>query len=151
LLLQRETRNLQSEKAQKIVSDCMVGDYSRMKNLHGLPVCAFLGFHSAVCWGRTEVHMFRSFSGSRAQYGDLTLLVVAEFNEWKVLVHGPGVAILGIRQFDGAKARAHAVEIAEAYLRERRGQEPPPADDVVWTPTDHDDWLVWHGTTVAAH
>jgi hypothetical protein len=93
--------------------------------------------------------MFRSFSGSKAQYGDLTLVVVAEFNEWKVLLHGPGVAILGSRQFDAEKARTHAVEIAQAYLRERRGQEPQPSEDVVWTATDHDDWLVWHGGTSA--
>jgi hypothetical protein len=94
--------------------------------------------------------MFRSFSGFRAEYGDLTLLVVAEFNEWKVLVHGPGVAIMGVRHFDAAKAKAHAVEIAEAYIRERRGQEPPPAESVVWSGTNHDDWLVWHGSGTAA-
>jgi hypothetical protein len=90
--------------------------------------------------------MFRSFSGCKAQCGDLTLVVVAEFNEWKVLVHGPGVAILGARQFDEAKARAHAAEIAESYLRERRSQESPAAKDLVWTKTDQDDWLVWHGS-----
>jgi hypothetical protein len=93
--------------------------------------------------------MFRSFTGCKAQYGDLTLVVVAEFNEWKVLVHGPAVAILGARQFDEGKARAHAAEIAETYFRERRKQEAPPAADLVWTKTDADDWLVWHGSTAA--
>jgi hypothetical protein len=91
--------------------------------------------------------MFRSFSGSKALYSGLTLVVVAEFNEWKVLVHGPGVAIIGARQFDSAKARAHAVEIAETYIRDLRGQDPPPVADIVWNATEHDDWLVWHGTT----
>ena len=91
--------------------------------------------------------MFRSFSGYKAQYDGLTLVVVAEFNEWKVLVHGPGVAILGARQFDGSKAKDHAAAIAEAYVRQRRGQEPPSIAELAWMPTEHDDWLVWHGTT----
>jgi hypothetical protein len=89
--------------------------------------------------------LFRSFSGFKAQCGYLTLVVVAEFNEWKVLVHGPGVAIMGARQFDQAKAKAHAEAIAESYLREFRKQDVSAAG-LVWVPTDHDDWLVFSGT-----
>ena len=78
--------------------------------------------------------MFRSFSGFKAQCSDLTLVVVAEFNEWKVLVHGPGVAIMGGRLFDQTKARAQAEMIAESYLREVRQQEVSTAG-LKWGPT----------------
>src|SRR5438067_2046347 len=34
--------------------------------------------------------MLRSMCGFKAQYDDLTLLVISEFNEWKVLLYAPG-------------------------------------------------------------
>lgn len=95
--------------------------------------------------------MFRAFSGSKARYGDLTLVVVAEFNEWKVLVHGPDVAIMGARHFDEAKARAHAAMLAESYLREVRHLDISPGTDLTWVPTEHDDWLVYNASAAKAH
>ena len=55
--------------------------------------------------------MFRSLSGYKSNYHYLKLLVVSDFDEWKVLVEGPGVTIQGSRQFTPAKAQDHAVSI----------------------------------------
>ena len=87
--------------------------------------------------------MFLSMSGSRARYHDLTLLVISEFNEWKVLVHGGDATIVGVRQFSEDKAREHALTLASAYLRERKHEQLPETGSVEWTPTRPDDWLVW--------
>jgi hypothetical protein len=89
--------------------------------------------------------MFRSFSGFKAQYQDLTLVVVSEFNEWKVVVRGPGVLIQGERQFDPTKAKQHALAIAQCYLREEEHQEAPLPSEVEWTESGRHDWLVWRG------
>jgi hypothetical protein len=86
--------------------------------------------------------MFRSFSGFRTQYDGLTLLVVSEFDEWKVLGYGPGVTIHGARQFSEAKAKEHAVLIAQTYLRDLRGEVADPGE-VRWEPTSDRDWLSW--------
>jgi hypothetical protein len=86
--------------------------------------------------------MWRSLSGFKAQYHDLILLTVPEFDEWKTLVHSPSVTIHGNRQFSEAKAKAHAIEIAHKYLTEVR-HEPADSPEVQWLPTDHDDWLIW--------
>ncbi len=87
--------------------------------------------------------MFRSFSGSKARYQDLTLLVVSEFNEWKVLVYGPGVTIHGTRQFAEPKAREHAAQIAKTYYQEVLHTPPPGNGEPEWVPTEENDWLVW--------
>ena len=39
--------------------------------------------------------MFRSMSGFKAQYHYLTLLVISEFNEWRVLLYSPSTTIHG--------------------------------------------------------
>ena len=49
--------------------------------------------------------MFRSMSGFKAQYHYLTLLVISEFNDWRVLLYGPSMTIHGSRQFSEAKPR----------------------------------------------
>ena len=87
--------------------------------------------------------MFRSLSGFKARYQDLILLVVSEFDEWKVLVYSPAATIHGQRQFKEAKAKEHALTVAQTYLKQIKNQEPPPVDGVEWKPTDPDDWLIW--------
>ncbi|HWR54107.1 MAG TPA: hypothetical protein VN428_23555 [Bryobacteraceae bacterium] len=87
--------------------------------------------------------MFRSFGGVKAQYHHLTLLVISEFNEYKVLVYGPGVTIHGARQFAEPKAREHALTIARDYVRELKREDLPETLDVDWQPTATEDWLAW--------
>ena len=87
--------------------------------------------------------MYRSLSGVKAQYQNLTLVAVSEFDEWRVLVYGPGVTIHGSRQFGEAKAKDHAVTLAQSYFRELKKEEPPDASAVEWSPTAQDDWLMW--------
>lgn len=87
--------------------------------------------------------MYRSLSGVKAQCQSLTLVAVSEFDEWKVLVYGPGVTIHGSRQFGEAKAKEHAFELAQNYIREIKQQEPPEPASVEWGPTGSDDWLMW--------
>jgi hypothetical protein len=87
--------------------------------------------------------MFRSLAGFKARYDDLTLLVVSEFDEWKVLVFGPGVTLHGHRQFGEAKAKDHAAGLVRTYLKEVRQEELPEAPALEWTPTAAADWLVW--------
>jgi hypothetical protein len=89
--------------------------------------------------------MFRSMSGSRASYHELTLLVISEFNEWKVMLFGPGTTIQGTRQFNEANAKAHALEVARRYCHEYKPNGQPELASVDWTPTTRDDWLIWLG------
>jgi len=87
--------------------------------------------------------MFRSLNGIKAQYHYLSLLAVSEFDEWKVLVYGPGVTIHGTRQFGEAKAKQHAMEIAGKYLHEEKHEDLPALPELEWTPTGPSDWLTW--------
>ena len=87
--------------------------------------------------------MFRSLSGYKSEYHYLKLLVVSDFDEWKVLVEGPEVTIQGARQFTPAKAQDHAVSIAKAYIHEEKHEDLPPIEAVDWSPTDTDNWLKW--------
>lgn len=87
--------------------------------------------------------MFRSLSGLKADYHHLTLLLVSEFDEWKVLVFGAGVTIHGTRQFGEAKAKAHALALAQQYLHEKKKADLPEVAEVEWRPTTEDDWLIW--------
>jgi hypothetical protein len=87
--------------------------------------------------------MFRSLSGYKAEYHDLTLLVVSEFNEWKVLLHGPNTIIHGTRQFSEGKAKEHAAAVARSFLHDRQHADLPAADEPAWQPATADDWLVW--------
>ena len=86
--------------------------------------------------------MFRAMSGFKAQYHDLTLLVICEFNDWRVLLYGPSGAIQGTHQFSEEKAKEHAVSVARAYLHDFK-QEEPDAAAFTWAPTAPNDWLVW--------
>ena len=87
--------------------------------------------------------MFRSMSGFKAPYGDLTLLVIAEFDEWRVHLLGPGVMIQGTRQFTEAKAKQHALDIARNYVVEEERNESPPDPTSDWVPLNHGEWLVY--------
>jgi hypothetical protein len=88
--------------------------------------------------------MFRSFAGFKAHYHYLTLLAVAEFDEWKVLVYGPDVTIHGRRQFGEAKAKDHAANIAKSYVHQRKQEELPELPELQWTSTTTDDWLAFN-------
>lgn len=86
--------------------------------------------------------MFRSKSGFKTQYHYLTLLVISEFNEWKVLLYGPGTTIHGTHQFAEAKAKEHALTIARDYIHEVKHEELPEPEPA-WVPAGGDDWLNW--------
>ncbi len=87
--------------------------------------------------------MFRSFAGFRANYHYLTLLVISEFNEWKVMAYGPGVTLHGQRQFAEPKAKEHAAVIARTYIHTVKHEQLPELPQVDWTPTAEEDWLAW--------
>lgn len=87
--------------------------------------------------------MFRPFSGFKAHYEDLTLLIVSSFDEWQVLIYGPGVTIHGKRQLGVDKAKEHAAAITASFLRDVRNQEVPAMPELEWASTDPNDWLAW--------
>ena len=87
--------------------------------------------------------MFRTMSGFKAQYHYLTLLVVQEFNEWRVLVYGRATTIQGTHQFSEAKAKEHALAVAQGYIRDHKHEDLSELAEVNWEPTVADDWLVW--------
>ena len=87
--------------------------------------------------------MYRSMSGFKAQYHYLTLLVVSELNEWRVMLYGPATTIQGTHSFSEAKAKADAILIARHYIHEHKHEELPVLEQVEWIPTSHDDWLIW--------
>jgi hypothetical protein len=88
--------------------------------------------------------VFVSMSGLKAEYHYLTLYVIREFNEWRVLLRGPEVIAHGARQFSEDKAKEHAVAVAQYYIRDYKREDLPAVSAVEWTPTSQDDWLVWH-------
>ena len=67
--------------------------------------------------------MLRSLAGFKAQYDDLTMLVVSEFDEWRVVVHSPAVVLQGQRQYGEAKAKEHAVALVKRYIEEATAGE----------------------------
>jgi len=87
--------------------------------------------------------MFLTRTGYKAQYQQLTLLVVSEFNEWKVMVYGPDATIHGARQFSELKAKEHAEAVAREYVHDRQPEDTPNPGALAWTPTVPDNWLVW--------
>jgi len=91
--------------------------------------------------------MFRSMTGCKAQYHYLTLLVISEFNEWRVLLRGPETTICGTRQFSEAKAKDHAVAVARGYIHDYRHEQLPALAEVAWGATADDDWLIWDART----
>lgn len=88
--------------------------------------------------------MLSSFSGFKAHYAGFTVLVVSEFNEWRMLAYAPGVTLHGPRQFSEIKAKENARLLVDKYVREKRGEEPP-SGEIEWEPTTSEDWVVWRG------
>ncbi len=86
--------------------------------------------------------MLRTISGFKAHYHTLTMVVVREFDEWKVLLYGPDATIHGTRQFAEAKAKDHALNLARDYVHERQHENLPVLESVDWAPTGENDWLV---------
>ena len=87
--------------------------------------------------------MFRSMSGSKAQYHYLTMLVISEFNEWRVLLHGPDTIIHGTRQFNEENARHHAIAVAKSYIHDQKHEDLADPPEPAWSPVGAEDWLVW--------
>ena len=86
--------------------------------------------------------MFRPLSGFKAQYHNLTLMAVSEFDEWRVVLLSPEVVVQGQRQYNAVKAKDHAWSLAKAYLAEIK-QEPGDGQEPEWQSTGPQDWLVW--------
>jgi len=82
-------------------------------------------------------------SGSKAEYHYLTVLVIAEFNEWKVLLYCPATTIHGARQFSEAKAKEYAMAVARSYIHDHKHEELPVLSETTWAPTGPEDWLIW--------
>ena len=89
--------------------------------------------------------MLRSLAGFKAQYEELTMLVVSEFDEWRVVVHSPAVVLQGQRQYGEVKAKEHAVALVKQYIQEARQANPVELTPPDWQPTGPQDWLVWKG------
>jgi hypothetical protein len=87
--------------------------------------------------------MFRSMSGFKAQYHYLTMLVISEFNDWRVLIYAPGTTIHGAHQFGEAKAKEHALTVARNYIHDIKHEELPVLEQAEWAPSGDNDWLVW--------
>jgi hypothetical protein len=87
--------------------------------------------------------MFRVASGFKTKYHYLTLLVASDFDEWKVVVHGPGICIHGGRQFNEAKAKEHARVCAADYVHKEKQDDLPVLEQVDWQPLTPGEWLNW--------
>jgi len=87
--------------------------------------------------------MFRELKGFKAQYHCLTLLVASDFDEWKIVLHGPGVCIHGGRQFTEAKAKEHAHACARGYVHEEKRADLPVLEILDWQPLGPGEWLNW--------
>jgi hypothetical protein len=53
------------------------------------------------------------------------------------------MTIHGTRQFSEAKAREHALALAQSYVHERRHEDQPVLPEVEWQAAAPEDWLVW--------
>lgn len=87
--------------------------------------------------------MFRTMTGFKGQYHYLKLLVVSEFNEWRILVEAPNGIIHGSRQFSESKAKDHAVDVARHFIQDYKHESLPVLPSTEWTPTSDEDWMVW--------
>lgn len=87
--------------------------------------------------------MFRKAEAYQARFNDLTLLVAADFDEWRVFLRGPDIIVHGGRQFNGAKAKEHAVRVAEDYFKEIKGEAPEIPANLAWTEVGDGGWLNW--------
>ena len=90
-----------------------------------------------------EVLMFRTQTGFKAQYHYLTLLVAEDFDEWRIVLHGPGVCIQGGRQFTGAKAKDHAQAVAMKYIHDQKHEDLLVLEQLEWQPLTPGEVLIW--------
>jgi len=87
--------------------------------------------------------MFRALSGFRARLGDMTMVVVSEFDEWRVVAYSPEVILQGQRQFKDTKAKEHAEMLVRKFYEEVRNQPLPDASEPEWQPVGPNHWMVW--------
>ncbi len=87
--------------------------------------------------------MFRTATGFKAQYHHLTMLVAADFDEWRVVLEGPGIMIHGCRQFTEGKAKDHALTVARDYFAAASEEQPAESEPVEWAPLAAGEWLNW--------
>ena len=87
--------------------------------------------------------MFRPLAGFKAQYQDLTLMVVSEFDEWRVIVYSPALILQGTRQYTPSKAKDHAALLAKTYFSEVKQETVGDGQELDWQPTGPMDWLIW--------
>ncbi len=85
----------------------------------------------------------RPLAGYKARCGDFTMMVVSEFDEWRVIVHAPGVLLQGQRQYRDNKAKEHAVMLVKNFLTDVQGEASAEVPEPEWVPTTTNDWLVW--------
>ena len=86
--------------------------------------------------------MFREAEAYTARCDNLTLVVAADFDEWRIFLQSPDVIIHGGRQFTGDKAKVQAARIADSYLQEKGGPAISP-EQLEWTPLHNRSWLNW--------
>ena len=84
--------------------------------------------------------MFRPLRGFKAQYQSFSLVVSADFDEWRVLAIGPGITVQGQRQFSEARAKEHAKLAASTYIQEQL-HETPPGGEPEWVPLVQGEWV----------
>ncbi len=87
--------------------------------------------------------MFRPLSGFKAQVLGITLIVVSEFDEWRVVAFTPDTVMQGQRQFSAAKAKEHAWMLAKTYLAEIKHEAVGEVPEIDWQPTGPQEWLLW--------
>jgi hypothetical protein len=87
--------------------------------------------------------MFRTATGFKAQYHYLTLLVASDFDEWRIILHGPGVCIQGGRQFTEAKAKEHARAVAMNYVHDEKHENLLVVENLDWQPFTPGEFLNW--------
>ena len=85
--------------------------------------------------------MFRPLSGFKAQYHYFTLVVAADFDEWRVLAVGPGFTVVGQRQFSETRAKEHARQAAAAYIHDQKHEDLPDIDQPEWAPLVSGEWM----------
>jgi hypothetical protein len=84
--------------------------------------------------------MFRPLRGFKTKYHTFTLVVSADFDEWRVLAIGPNYTVQGQRQFSEARAKEHAKLAASSYIREQL-KETPPEVELEWTALAQGEWM----------
>jgi hypothetical protein len=87
--------------------------------------------------------MFRAVTGFKAQYHYLTLLVASDFDEWRIILHGPGVCIQGGRQFTEVKAKEHARAVAMQYVHDENRENLSELENLDWQPFAPGEFLNW--------